>query len=112
MKKSKRAYQKKQVNIPAASYQKFILGLVPESEFLKQVLEYAELREWLAYHTYDSRRSQAGFPDLTLIRRDRIVFAELKTARGRLTVDQQRWFTALDATSVEAYIWRPSMWTR
>ena len=64
----------------------------------------------MTYHTYDSRRSQAGYPDLTLVRRDRVIMAELKTEHGGVTVDQQRWVTALAATPIEVRIWRPSMW--
>lgn len=61
------------------------------------------------YHTFDSRRSTYGFPDLVLVRRPRLIFAELKTETGRLTRDQQDWLEDLDACGpAETYVWRPS----
>ena len=35
-----------------------------EKGFQAAVVELARLRGWLVYHTYDSRRSAKGFPDL------------------------------------------------
>lgn len=85
----------------------------PESErgFLAAVREAAAWAGWLIYHTHDSRRSPAGFPDLVLVRGTRVVFAELKTEQGRVTPAQRRWLDALAATSAEAYLWRPSDWS-
>lgn len=81
-----------------------------EASFQGAVAEYAHLMGWLTYHTYDSRRSAKGYPDLTLVRDGRLVFAELKTERGRVSPEQQQWFDALLRTGVEVYIWRPSDW--
>lgn len=79
--------------------------------FQHQVLRYAELTGWRAYHTYDSRRSAAGFPDLVLVRRPRVIFAELKGARTPIRDDQRDWLGALqDCGSVEVYCWRPRNW--
>ena len=50
-----------------------------------------------------------GWPDLTLIRGDRLIFAELKSRRGRLTDDQRVWLDVLSAVG-ETYIWRPEQW--
>ena len=47
------------------------------------------------YHTFDSRRSQVGFPDLTLVRDGRLVFLELKTEKGKATAEQESWVAAL-----------------
>lgn len=83
---------------------------VSEADFLATVIELATLCGWLVYHTYDSRRSQAGFPDLVLVRGGRLVFAELKTAKGPVRPAQQRWLKELEASGVEAFIWRPKDW--
>ena len=80
---------------------------VTEREWQDQVLDYAKLRSWLCYHTYDSRRSAPGFLDLVLVR-ERIVFAELKTERGKVTLMQRAWLDAIVAAGGEAYCWRPS----
>jgi hypothetical protein len=82
---------------------------VTESEFQALVLDMANLFGWRSYHTHDSRRSAAGFPDLVLVRRERLIFAELKTERGRVGDAQSEWLDALDAIpGIEVYLWRPS----
>lgn len=97
---------------------------LPETEagFQQAVVELATLRGWLCYHTHDSRRSNAGYPDLTLARHRRLVFAELKSETGRVAPAQRLWLDALLAVCadwpdpcsercpVEVYVWRPSDW--
>jgi hypothetical protein len=74
------------------------------------VREAASLTGWLTYHTFDSRRSASGFPDLILCRGARLVAAELKGPTGRVTREQAMWLDALDAAGVECFVWRPSDW--
>lgn len=82
---------------------------ITESELQGFVTTLARLHGWLAYHTHDSRRSEAGFPDLTLVRDGRIIFAELKSEKGRITPAQQKWLDWLGRSSaVDVYVWRPS----
>lgn len=67
---------------------------------------------WLVYHPFDSRRSEPGYPDLTMVRRRVLVFAELKTLKGRLRPEQREWLECL--ASVPGIIvkrWRPSDWS-
>ena len=80
----------------------------PESVLQTQVLALARLYGWRWYHTHDSRHSPPGFPDLVLVRGARVIFAELKTQRGRLTLDQRAWLEDLRATCAEVYVWRPA----
>lgn len=71
----------------------------------------ATLRGWVWYHTHDSRRSPAGFPDLVLVRGRRVVFAELKREGEKPTKEQEKWLELLEATgSAEVHLWRPSDW--
>lgn len=62
------------------------------------------------YHTFDSRRSAPGFPDLVLTRRPRVIFAELKRDDGRPTVHQEAWLDDLRACGQEVFLWKPSDW--
>jgi hypothetical protein len=81
--------------------------VVTEAQWQAQVVQLAELYGWRWYHTHDSRRSPAGFPDLVLWR-ERVVFAELKTDTGRLTPDQNVFrMQMLRVSGVEHYVWRP-----
>ena len=88
---------------------------VREDDFLAAVIELATLCHWLVYHTYDSRRSQAGFPDLVLVKPDKLIFAELKTTKGAIRPAQRKWLDtlatmAIEQSQVEIYLWRPDDW--
>jgi hypothetical protein len=48
-----------------------------------------------------------GWPDLVLVR-DRVIYAELKSARGRVSPDQEAWMSALREAGAEVHLWRPS----
>ncbi len=43
------------------TYHKAVLS---EADFMDQVIDLAHLYGWMVYHTYDSRRSAPGYPDL------------------------------------------------
>jgi hypothetical protein len=82
-----------------------------ERDWQQRVVDFAHWHRWLSYHTFDSRRSDSGFPDLVLIRAGRVVFAELKAESGRVTAAQRRWLLTLASSpGVEVYLWRPSDW--
>ena len=97
-----------------------------EQQFQDAVVELAELNGWLCYHTYDSRRSDPGFPDMVMVRGAVVIFAELKTERGRVSRPQREWLDALKSVErqafedksegfeeyrvVRVYLWRPSDW--
>ena len=85
-------------------------GKETEADFQNTVIELAELHRWLVYHTHDSRRSAPGFPDLTMVRDGKLVFAELKTEQGLLTDDQWNWVEELRQARQLMYVWRPSDW--
>jgi hypothetical protein len=93
--------------------QEFSASRVPpisEKEFQAQILQLARTLGWLCYHTFDSRRSQAGFPDLILIRGESVVFAEVKSEQGQLRAEQSVWLDALRAAGLCACVWRPGDW--
>jgi hypothetical protein len=82
---------------------------IAEAAFMATVREAATLTGWLVYHTFHSKRSPSGFPDLVCVR-DRVVFAELKGPTTRVTREQKRWLDALAAAGAEVYLWRPDEW--
>ena len=94
--------------IDASDALKLDLNATKERDFQHSVVELAELYGWMIYHTYDSRRSNPGFPDLVMVRDNRVIFAELKTMKGKVTKHQERWLEALAKTQVEVKLWRPS----
>lgn len=81
-----------------------------EAELQALVVELAETRGVFGYHTYDSRRSVAGFPDLVLIGARGVLYRELKTATGRVSPEQTYVLEALRAAGEDADVWRPADW--
>ena len=80
-----------------------------EADFQAQVVKLATVLGWKVYHTHDSRRSHEGFPDLILIRRSRLIAAELKTRKETTTSDQRQWLCAFIGLGdyAEVSLWRP-----
>src|SRR5665213_1045292 len=82
-----------------------------EAQWQRKVVDLATYCGWLSYHPYDSRRSTAGWPDLAMVRKGRLVLAELKSEHGRVTPEQRQWLAALSACpGTEVFVWRPSQW--
>jgi len=83
---------------------------ITEKAFMGQVIQLARLMGWLVYHTHDSRRSVAGFPDLLLIRRGEMLVAELKVGKNEASEEQLRWLNAFRGANVREFLWYPSDW--
>ena len=82
---------------------------VTEKAFQEQVIQLAKLCGFFPYHTRDSRRSAAGFPDLILIRSGSLIAAELKVGTNTTTTAQYGWLAAFDqVTGCVALVWRPN----
>jgi hypothetical protein len=82
-----------------------------EKRFQRAVVALAERAGWECYHTFNSKRSQAGWPDLALVRGAVLILAELKTARGALSAPQRKWLAPLRAVpGVRVRLWRPTLW--
>jgi hypothetical protein len=95
-----------------------------EAQWQQQVIDLAKLGGWRSYHTFDSRRSAPGFPDLVLLRPPELVFVEVKAEKGKTTPEQDAWLEDLgvvaqcillsqdslagDEIPVQVYVWRPS----
>lgn len=91
-----------------------------ERDLQAAIIEAAKYLGWRIMHTRPGRtahgwttpiQGHAGFPDLVLLRPPRLVFAELKTAKGELTIEQSLWFNGLKAcVKAEVYLWKPRDW--
>ena len=78
-----------------------------EKQLLAAVVELASYLGLLVYHTYDSRRSDPGFPDLVLAGGRGVIFAELKTEHGEMSSEQVTWKWRLLASHCNWKLWRP-----
>jgi hypothetical protein len=86
-----------------------MIATVSERELTTYVRDVARLHGWRRYHAWLSKHSPAGFPDEVLLRPPRLVFAELKSERGRLSDEQEAWLEELRAVpGVEVFVWRPA----
>lgn len=82
---------------------------ISEGALTTYVRDLAKLYHWRRYHTWLSKHSPAGFPDEVLVRPQRLVFAELKSEKGKLSSEQQAWLEELrQVPGVEVYLWRPA----
>lgn len=84
-----------------------------EAEFEAVIKELAGWKQYLYYHTHRSQFSPAGFPDCVMGRIEptpRLIFAELKSETGELTVEQYAWLYLLQKLGHEVYLWKPSEW--
>lgn len=84
-----------------------------EAVFQAKVKALAKALGWRPYHTHDSRRSDTGFPDLCLARPPRVVFIELKSAKGTLSGAQKEWAADLrNCPGVEYLAAWPEDWPK
>lgn len=94
------------------------LPALTERAFQEQVIDLAHLYGWRVAHFRPAMTSKgwrtpvsadgAGFPDLVAVRRDRILFIELKSAKGKLAEAQTDWIVALGNAGAEVWCWRPA----
>jgi hypothetical protein len=94
-----------------------------EAALMAAVTELARAQGWLVYHPWRSVKSETGFPDLVMVRPPRVVFAEMKTEKGRLRKGswnkggtrylpgQDEWLATFgECPGVEVFLWRPADW--
>lgn len=92
-----------------------------EAQLQDMVLQLARIRGWMRAHFRPAmvrsgkwvtpvQGDGAGFPDLVLLRGQRLLFRELKTDKGKLRPEQEKWLAALLAAGSDANVWRPAQW--
>lgn len=93
------------------------MGVVTESEWQEMVTDLARACGWETNHVrrsigkgrrWTTATSKVGWPDLTLWRPGRLMFAELKTEDGKLTREQAAVLASLAKAGAEVHVWRPS----
>lgn len=77
-----------------------------EADFDRRVRELIAEMLLYVHHTPDSRRSAAGWPDLVIVGR-RVLYRELKSARGVLSGEQVRMRDRLLWARADWAVWRP-----
>lgn len=89
-----------------------------EDELSVFVKDYSLLQGWRRIHHraarklngdfYEPVEGDPGYPDWTLVRRGRLVVAELKSTTGRWRPGQQEWLEEMShVPGCETYLWRP-----
>ncbi len=113
--------------------QKIIAKAMSESELQANIIDAAHKLGWLVMHirstktreTYQNKKGEVkelqetayigdpGFPDLVLVNGTRVLFWELKSESGALSVRQNTWLDALRHAHVKNFVLvlRPSDWT-
>jgi len=92
--------------------------MMPETEndFMTWVLMLAKLFGWKVAHFRAARTNKGwrtpvqadgkGFPDLVLVKGDKLIFVELKSKKGKLSTEQRAWLQTL-CHAATVCIWRP-----
>ncbi len=91
---------------------------ISEQEFQTQIIDLARRFDWRYFHARPGKTAggrwatqmsgDPGYPDLTMVRGNRLIFAELKTDAGKATDQQVEWLSALNAVEHRtAQLWRP-----
>lgn len=96
-----------------------VASRMSEAQLLAHVRDAATKLGWLCYHTHNSKHSEAGFPDVVLVRKRTILFVELKgydskRRMGVVSGEQMQWLTGLTEARKRGdhvLIWRPEQWT-
>lgn len=89
-----------------------------EAELSDNVIALAHLFKWKVLLVRPARTVHGwrtpfgadgvGWPDLTLVRGEQLLFVELK-AKGKVTPEQQSWLDVLSKVGTVA-VWRPTDW--
>ena len=102
---------------PKGTARRALDDAMTEDQWKREVLEYAGLGGWMAFHalpatvirrgrrrTLTHQDGQAGFPDLALARNGVVLLRELKAERGVLSAGQREWLEHLGPLGG---VWRP-----
>jgi len=87
-----------------------------EPQFQTGIIELARLLGYRVAHFRPAKTAHGwrtavaadgkGYPDLTMAKPGRLIFAECKSAARRLTEEQRAWTAVLGAAGAEVYVWQ------
>ncbi|ALY09546.1 hypothetical protein SALGADO_19 [Arthrobacter phage Salgado] len=91
------------------------LRTITEAAWQSKVQQLLTVYGWRWFHAPNNRPGRggyvqnikAGYPDITAVRGNRTIYAELKTETGKTTEDQDAWLEDLANAGHETYVWRP-----
>ena len=81
-----------------------------EGVFQLAVMDLARALGWEPVHFRQMIGNPSGYPDLTIIRGERVILAELKRETGKVSRRQQEWIDRMAAVGTTVHVWRPSDW--
>jgi len=97
---------------------------ISESAWQKQVIEIAQYagfrvahfrgvrvqrKDGSVYYQTPVQAQGVGYPDLCMVKGNRLIYAELKREGGKPTPEQVEWLEALSKVpGVECFLWKPS----
>jgi hypothetical protein len=94
------------------------LADISEAAWQQQVIDLAHMLGWQHLHVRRSigkgrkwvTATNVAWPDLTLWseKQQRFVFAELKTEKGKVTIEQMAILNSIGRAGGEVWVWRPS----
>jgi hypothetical protein len=103
---------------------------ISEADFTSKVIAHAQEHGWRCAHFRPARTKPyrakdgtikqgwrtavqgdgEGFPDLLMVRGERGLVAELKSAKGKVTKEQRDWLAAFEFVGWDTFIWTPAAW--
>ncbi len=98
---------------------------ISERDLQNAIVDAAHLYGYKVFHTRPALSAKGwrtpvqydgkGFVDLVLVGPDRIIFAEIKAAKGKLSREQEHWLdglakVALVTDHVRVCVWTPADW--
>ena len=105
---------------------KRLLAHMTEAELQNAVVDLARLLGYLVHHSRPAQnrkgkwstpiQGDAGFPDLCIAGKGRLLFVELKSEEGKMSVEQEVWRDELalastwSANKIRWVLWRPQNW--
>lgn len=90
-----------------SAYHAAVAATMSEDDLMGHIATLCKDLGLLAYHTHNSRRSKAGYPDWTIAAPGGVLFRECKDEKRKPTAEQSTWLATLQAAGYDADLWRP-----